>query len=416
MAMIGEEEARKKILETVRVLFSRRLPLSQALGCFAAEDYFARLPLPMFDNSAMDGYAVIASSSTKGARLRVTGEQPAGRDRGLRISPREAVRIFTGAPVPQTADAVVMQEDVTRQRDEILINSDVKAGDFIRRRGCDLAEGQRILTKGERLGEATIALLASQGIADVMVGGEATAAIVSTGDELVKAGAKLEPGEIYESNSVLLGALLERCGAVVNLVEHCRDESKSLIETIEQGIKSDVLIITGGVSVGEHDLVKHALRDLGAQIDIWRVAIKPGKPFLFGRLPTKSFYPAGETPSGPTGQMPVLRNCFVFGLPGNPVSAFVTFLQFVRPAILKMMGATNLDPPQLPVKLAVDLTNDGDRAHYVRGKLEQGRFTPVGRQESHALFGLSQSNALLRLAVGQSLKADEIVEVQTRDR
>jgi molybdopterin molybdotransferase len=114
--------------------------------------------------------------------------------------------------------------------------------------------------------------------------------------------------------------------------------------------------------------------------------------------------------------MPVLRNCFVFGLPGNPVSAFVTFLQFVRPAILKMMGATNLDPPQLPVKLAVDLTNDGDRAHYVRGKLEQGRFTPVGRQESHALFGLSQSNALLRLAVGQSLKADEIVEVQTWDR
>jgi molybdopterin molybdotransferase len=162
--------------------------------------------------------------------------------------------------------------------------------------------------------------------------------------------------------------------------------------------------------------VKHALRDLGAQIDIWRVAIKPGKPFLFGQLPTKSFYPAGETPSGPTGQMPVLRNCFVFGLPGNPVSAFVTFLQFVRPAILKMMGATNLDPPQLPVKLAVDLTNDGDRTHYVRGKLEHGRFTPIGRQESHALFGLSQSNALLRLAAGQSLKADEIVEVQTWDR
>jgi molybdopterin molybdotransferase len=392
--MISEEEARKKILETVRVLFSRRLPLSQALGCFVADDYFARIPLPIFDNSAMDGYAVIASSSTKGARLRVTGEQPAGRDRRLRISPGEAVRIFTGASVPQTADAIVMQEDVTREHDEILINTDVKAGDFIRRRGCDLAEGQRILTKGERLGGATIALLASQGIADVMVGGQAKAAIVSTGDELVKAGAKLEPGQIYESNSVLLGALLERCGAVVNSVQHCGDERESLIETIKCEIKSHVLIISGGVSVGEHDLVKNALQELGAQIDIWRVAIKPGKPFLFGKV----------------------KECAVFGLPGNPVSAFVTFVQFVRPAILKMTGATDFTLPQVPAKLAVNLTNDGDRAHYVRGKFEHGRFTPIGRQESHALFGLSQSNALLRLTVGQSLKADEIVEVQTWDR
>jgi molybdopterin molybdotransferase len=423
--MISEEEARKKILETIRVLPSRRLSLLQALGCFAAEDYFARLPLPMFDNSAMDGYAVIASLATEGARLRVTGEQPAGRDRRLRISPGEAVRIFTGAPVPETADAIVMQEDVTRERDEILINTDVKAGDFIRRRGCDLADGQRILTKGERLGGATIALLASQGIADVMVGGEAKAAIVSTGDELVKAGAKLEPGQIYESNSVLLGALLERCGAVVNSVQHCGDERESLIETIKRGIKNHILIISGGVSVGEHDLVKDALRELGAQIDIWRVAVKPGKPFLFGRVANSGPSPqsspcqgeADPAAAGPgESKIAVRDHCFVFGLPGNPVSAFVTFLQFVRPAILKMTGATDFSLPEVPAKLAVDLTNDGDRAHYVRGKLEQGRFNPVGRQESHALFGLSQSNALLRLAAGQSLKADEIVEVQTWDR
>ena len=392
--MISEEEARKKILETVRPLPSRRLPLLPALGCFTADDYFAQLPLPMFDNSAMDGYAVVASSSTKGARLRVTGEQPAGPDRRLPISPGEAVRIFTGAPVPQTADAIVMQEDVTRKGNEIVVNTEVNPGDFIRRRGCDLAEGQRILAKGERLGGATIALLASQGIADVTVGGEAKAAIVSTGDELVKAGAKLEPGQIYESNSVLLGALLERCGAVVNLVQHCPDERQTLLETIKRGITHHILIISGGVSVGEHDLVKDALYELGTQIDIWRVAIKPGKPFLFGKV----------------------NECAVFGLPGNPVSAFVTFLQFVRPAILKMSGAADFTLPQVPAKLAVELANDGDRAHYVRGKLEQGRFTPVGRQESHALFGLSQSNALLRLAVGQSLKADEIVDVQIWDR
>jgi molybdopterin molybdotransferase len=391
--MISEEEARKKIIESVRPLASRRIPLSQALGCFAVEEYFARLPLPTFDNSAMDGYAVVASSSTKGARLRVTGEQPAGPDRQLRISPGEAVRIFTGAPVPQTADAIVMQEDVTREGNEILVNTDVKAGEFIRRRGCDLAEGQKILAKGERIGPATLGLLASQGFAEVMIGGEVKAAILSTGDELVKLGGNLEPGQIYESNSALLHALVQRFGAIVKSEEHCRDERESLIEAINRGIENNVLIISGGVSVGEHDLVKGALHKLGAQIDVWRVAIKPGKPFVFGNI--------GE--------------CLAFGLPGNPVSAFVTFLQFVRPAILKMMGATNLNLPQVPAKLTVDLTNDSDRAHYIRGRLKHGRFTPVGRQESHALFGLSQSNALLRLAVSQSLKADEIVDVQIWD-
>jgi molybdopterin molybdotransferase len=418
--MISEEEARKKILETVRSLPSRRLSLSQALGCFAAEDYFARLPLPAFDNSAMDGYAVVASSCARGKRLRVTGEQPAGRDKQLHVSPGEAVRIFTGAPMPQSADAIVMQEDIARDGEEIVINTDVEGGEFIRRRGCDLAEGQMILAKGERLRAATIALLASQGIADVAVGAEVNAAIISTGDELVKPGGKPDPGQIYESNSALLNALLQRCGAAVNSAEHCCDERESLLHAIERRTKSDILIISGGVSVGEHDLVKDALRELGAQIDIWRVAIKPGKPFLFGRMqqrPSPQSSPsARERRTRNAGRSSVPNSeCLVFGLPGNPVSAFVTFLQFVRPAILKMMGAIDLDLPQLPARLAVDLTNEGDRAHYIRGKLEHGRFSPVGRQESHALFGLSQSNALLRLDLGQSLRADEIVAVQIWD-
>jgi molybdopterin molybdotransferase len=388
--MISEEEARTKILDSTKSLPTRRVSISRALDFFSAGDVAACLPLPSFDNSAMDGYAVVARSCKKGERLRVTGEQPAGPDRRLRVSPGEGVRIFTGAPVPQGADAIVMQEDVTRDGEQIIIKTDVEAGEFVRRRGCDLAEGQKILAKGERIGPATLGLLASQGFAEVMIGGEVTAAILATGDELVKPGGKLEPGQIYESNSALLNALLRRCGAMVKSEEHCRDERESLIEAIKRGIEYQVLIISGGVSVGEHDLVKDALHELGAQIDIWRVAIKPGKPFLFGQL----------------------NESAVFGLPGNPVSAFVTFLQFVRPAILKLMGASNLDPPQVPAKLTVDLTNDGDRAHYIRGRLEHGRFTPVGRQESHALFGLSQSNALLRLALGQSLKADEIVDVQ----
>ena len=391
--MISEEEARTRILKNITPLPERKVPLASALDCFATQDYFAQLPLPAFDNSAMDGYAVVASSCKKGGRLRVIGEQPAGLDRKLRVGHGEAVRIFTGAPVPQWADAIVMQEDVTRHGSDISLNAGVEPGEFVRHRGCDLAEGQMILHRGERIHAATIALLASQGFTDLIAGGNATAAVISTGDELVKPGEELEAGHIYDSNSVLLNALLQHCGATVTTVEHCRDDRESLGAAIKRGITNHLLIISGGVSVGEHDLVKDALRELGANIEIWRVAVKPGKPFVFGNV--------GE--------------CFVFGLPGNPVSAFVTFLQFVRPAILRMMGATSLDLRQVATKLAVDLTNDGDRPHYIRGRLKDGKFRPIGRQESHALFGLSQANALLRIAVGQSLKADELVNVQIWD-
>jgi molybdopterin molybdotransferase len=191
-----------------------------------------------------------------------------------------------------------------------------------------------------------------------------------------------------------LQSLLQRCGGtVLASVQHCSDDRDSLRRACKGAAKNQIVIISGGVSVGEHDLVQSTLRDLGARIDIWRVAIKPGKPFLFGRL----------------------GDCFIFGLPGNPVSAFVTFLQFVRPAILKMMGATNLELPKVPVKLIVGLANESERVHYIRGKLEDGNFAPVGRQESHALFGLSQSTALLRVAAGGSLQAGAIVDVQLWD-
>jgi molybdopterin molybdotransferase len=391
--MISEEEARSRILEKISPLQERAVPLASALDCFAARDYLARLPLPAFANSAMDGYAVVASSCKKGRRLHVIGEQPAGPDRNLRLGGGEAVRIFTGAPIPQGADAIVMQEDVPRDGNDISVNVDVEPGEFVRRRGCDLAEGQMILAKGDRISAATLAVMASQGFPDVIVGGKITAAVISTGDELVKPGEELQAGQIYDSNSVLLDALLRRCGVSATTVEHCRDDSQALNAAITRGIRNNVLIISGGVSVGKHDLVKQSLVQSGAKIEIWRVAVKPGKPFLFGN--------AGE--------------CFAFGLPGNPVSAFVTFLQFVRPAILRMMGATNLDLPEVPATLTIDLTNDGDRPHYFRGRLEHGRFTPVGRQESHALFGLSRSNALLRVPPNRSLKGGDIIAVQLWD-
>lgn len=389
--MITEAEALAHILKRVNPLSSRRVPLGQARERFAAGDIVARLALPVFDNSAMDGYAVVAASCRAGHSQRVVGEQPAGLDRKLRIAPGEAVRIFTGAPMPEGADAVVMQEDVRRDGDEILINAEIETGEFVRRRGSDLSEGQKILSAGERIQPQTLALLAAQGFADIDVGAEVRVAIITTGDELIRPGGALGAGEIYESNSTLLQALCEKWGGSVALVEHCPDEAPSLEAALRRGLAHDVLVIVGGVSVGARDLVKPALTSVGAQTELWRVSVKPGKPFLFGR--------AGQ--------------CAIFGLPGNPVSAFVTFLLFVRPAILRMMGAheNELPLPTYDAQLTEEVQNRSDRPHYVRGGVTHGKFTPVGRQESHALYGLSRANALLRVPPGEVFPAGANVPI-----
>ncbi|MEY2527238.1 MAG: molybdopterin molybdotransferase, partial [Verrucomicrobiota bacterium] len=268
-------------------------------------------------------------------------------------------------------------------------------GEFVRRRGCDLSEGQKILTRGARIRSTTLALLASQGLDNAQVGGEVRVSIISTGDELVTGSQPLHAGEIYETNSALLAALLKKSGAKSVSLHHCGDNAPEIESALREASKQHVVIITGGVSVGEHDLVQSALRSIGGKIDIWRVAIKPGKPFLYGRA----------------------RECAVFGLPGNAVSAFVTFLRFVRPAILKMMGAaeSELALPKIPAQLDVDLKNDGDRTHYFRGRLEEGKFKTMGRQESHALFGLSQANALLRVPPGAKIERGTSVKVEIWD-
>jgi molybdopterin molybdotransferase len=393
--VITEEEALAHILESVRPLPSRRVPLIQARERFAARDIFARLALPVFDNSAMDGYAVVASSCQAGQAQRVVGEQPAGVDRKLRIGPGEAVRVFTGAPIPEGADAVIMQEDVRREGTQIFMNAKVEPGEFVRRRGCDLSDGQKILSAGERIQPQTLALLAAQGLPDIEVGGAVRAAIITTGDELIQPGGSLGAGQIYESNSILVQALFEKCGTKVEAVEHCPDELPSLEAALRKSFEHDVLVIVGGVSVGARDLVKPALTSTGAQTDLWRVSVKPGKPFLFGR--------AGR--------------CAIFGLPGNPVSAFMTFLLFVRPAVLRMMGARE-DQVSLPgseAELAEEVQNRSDRPHYVRGRVAYGKFTPVGRQESHALYGLSRANALLRVAPGKILPRETTVPILILD-
>ena len=394
--MITEEQALARIIEKVWPVPARTVPLIQAREKFAASDVVARVALPRFDNSAMDGYGVVASACANGKSQRLIGEQPAGTDRGLRIEPGETIRVFTGAPIPAGADAVVMQEDVRVEGVEVFVNTSVESGEFIRRRGCDLSEGQKIVEAGTRLRPQTLALLASQGIAGVEIGGEVRVAIVSTGDELVTPGGELSAGQIFDSNSVLLHSLVEKCGASVASVRHCSDEAAAIEHAFRDALQFEVLIVLGGVSVGARDLVKPALNAIGAETDLWRVAVKPGKPFLFGRT----------------------EKCAIFGLPGNPVSAFVTFLLFVRPAILRLMGARNdqLPLPTTNALLADELKNDGDRPHYVRGQLHAGKFAAVGRQESHALYGLSRANALVRVPPGESLRGGAIAPVIPLDQ
>jgi molybdopterin molybdotransferase len=393
--VISESEALAAVLAKVTPRPKCTRSLIDSLGGFAAQDVFAGRSLPPFDNSAMDGYAVQASSCRSGARLSVIGEQPAGVAKRQTIGAGEAIRIFTGAPLPAGADAVIMQEDVTRAGATIVARCDAEPGEFIRRAGADLAVGQKILTRGEKVSPQCVAILAAQGLGQVTVRGLPRVAIVSTGDELARPGVTPRPGEIFESNSLMLHALAVRSGAEVTRREHSPDDLDRMAEIFGAGLENEALIVTGGVSVGDRDLVKPALHEVGATIDLWRVAIKPGKPFLFGR--------AGA--------------CCIFGLPGNPVSAFVTFLKFVRPALLKMSGASddNLGLRAVPARLTTDLTNDGDRPHYLRGRLSDGVFTVTGRQESHALFGLSRANALLRLAPGQKIASGAVVSVELWD-
>lgn len=386
--MVEELTALETILGETCVLPVEEVALLESLGRFLGTTVIATIAHPRFDNSVVDGYALRAGES--GKVLKVAGEQPAGKDRELSLGNGEAIRIFTGAPMPNGADAVVMQEDVSRTGDTIRLTEPVEPGENIRRTGADVARGQVLARMGDEIVPQLIGLLAGQGITHAVVGRKPVVTILSSGNELRCPGETLADGEFYESNSWSLAALARSLGlrAAADLLP---DDLEVITRRIAMALEaSDVLILSGGVSVGDHDYVKPALKELGIELGLWRVRIKPGKPLAFAAHHGK----------------------LVFGLPGNPVAAFLTFQLFVRPALLQMMGATGESRflPKQQVIAGEILVNRGNRPHYVRGKLSNGQFYLTGLQESHAIFGLAQSEGVVRLGPDEVVKAGSLVD------
>ena len=392
--MIEESEAYQLLDEHIlTVTTTVDCPIDQSLGRVAAADLYSQLPLPRFANSMVDGYAVRDCPLQVGATLRLVGEQPAGVDRGLSLSPGETIRIFTGAPLPAGTQAVIMQEAVSLPGDDsaqIGLREAITAGEGIRQVGDDLCTGQKILSGGDRLTPQRLALLASLSHETVPVRPHPRVHVISTGDEVKPLGAELAPGELYESNALMLCLLGQQQGWLGWTRAHIADDRRALEQAIASAVAHhDFLFLSGGVSVGDHDHVRPALLSLGMEEHFWRVRVQPGKPVLFGAL----------------------DGCHVLGLPGNPVSSFVSFHLFGIPALHHWLGLPR--PPRLRASLEHQADNAGPRPHYLRGQFDEGShtFRALGLQKSHGTLALSLANALARIPPGTELSEGDEVEV-----
>jgi molybdopterin molybdotransferase len=395
--MIDEFEAIERILSSTAMSEIEEVGVVDAAGRYLLENIRSKVAVPGFDQSTMDGYALCSADlGAGGERLRVSGLNVAGIGQPGQLGEGEAMRVYTGAPLPVGADAVVMQEDVKVEDGELIVNEKVETGDCIRRRGDVVCRGQRIAGSGQQLDPATLGLIASQGIASIGVARWPRVALITTGDELVEPGAarKLEFGQVFNSNAAMLEASLRHLGIPAVDVYHVGDELQPTYDTIREVTESaDIVLIVGGMSVGGRDQVKPALDKCGVTIEFWRVRIKPGKPFLYALF-------------GEGGQ--------IFGLPGNPVSALVTFLVFVLPALQLRLGASRgtLGLRCLSAKSLSLISNSCDRPHYVRGVFTEGTgFMASPRQTSQHILALAQSNALARIPADTSVKQGDMLDV-----
>jgi molybdopterin molybdotransferase len=393
--MISVEEARGRILAAFRPTPAEIVALAEAWNRVTAAPVLARLTQPPADVSAMDGYALRAADGTLGTTLRVIGSAPAGHPFDGGVGPGEAVRIFTGSVVPPGADAILLQEDATRDGDSVRANEAVTAKRHIRRAGQDFAAGDVVVAAGRRMTARDVGLAAAANHPWISVHRRPRVAILATGDEIALPGEPIPPGGIVSSNSHALAALVRAAGGDPVVLPVARDEVAVIAATADAVGGMDLLVTTGGASVGDHDLVIEGLRQRGMTLDFWQIAMRPGKPLLFGQL----------------GAVPVL------GLPGNPVSALVCGVLFLVPAISRLLGLPGEPPATEPAILGARLAANDHRADHLRATLTRGPqnqaiATPFPVQDSAMLQRLARADALiLRAPHAQALPEGAEVRV-----
>jgi molybdopterin molybdotransferase len=395
--MVSIEEAQRTILEYITPLETEKVSVFQGLNRVTPEDHIAPWDIPAADNSAMDGFA-FSHAALNDNRLKVTGFLPAGEVRNVPVPPGETVRIMTGAPIPPGCDTVVPIEDVKEDGEWIRLTSAVRAGSHVRKRGEDIQHGTVVIPADSLLRPQEIGMLSAMGTTSLAVYRRARVSILATGDELLEPGSTPAPGKIINSNSYSLAAQVMDAGGDPVLLGIAADTLDATCEKIRAGLNADILVITGGVSVGDRDFVKVAIEELGGSVTFWKVDMKPGKPLAFAMLQGKP----------------------VFALPGNPVAAMVSFELFVRPSLLKAMGHRRVFRPKVKAVLQEQATNKGKRPHLVRGIVSVHddcyHVSTTGNQSSGRLSSLIQGNGLIRLPPDMSHATGDSVEVLLLDR
>ena len=391
--MIPVAEARARILDRLRPTEAEIVHLAEAWGRVAALPLCARVTQPPQDLSAMDGYALRAADGAEGARLRVAGSAPAGHPWTGTLQPGEALRLFTGSPIPDGADTVLLQEDAAEADGIVTVREAVAAGRHVRRTGQDFAAGDVLVPAGRRLTARDVGLAAAGNLPWVTVHRRPRVAILATGDEIALPGEPIPPGGIVSSNAHALAAFLRAIGAEPMVLPIAPDDTDTIAAAAS--VSSDLLVTSGGASVGEHDLVQHALAQRGLAVDFWKIAMRPGKPLMFGHM--------DATP--------------VLGLPGNPVSALVCAVLFLLPAVARLAGRSDSGPPVESARLGAPLPANDRRADHLRASLAPGAdglpvATAFARQDSALLRLLAAADALiLRPPGAAAAAAGDMVEI-----